>query len=136
MNDNAPESREAMLAKARIRFVFMLVVISFGASFLVVFLLPKIVYIAPLDMNKVATLQSNSPLHQMGSLPADICVIDGAPQVLNLNHDLGYGDSEATLTYLRNNGDLVVLTYWTNGLRDTKETFVWSGGHCGAKASQ
>ena len=62
----------------------------------------------------------------MGPLPADICLVDGKPQVLSASTE---SDGDIKLFYLRNDGYFVLQQYSFPGIRKAGAIY-WSGGIC------
>lgn len=95
-------------------FVWFLMLVS--AVILIVIILKS-----PLDVEQPQVTQT-----YVGPLPADICLVDGAPQIYSGSSDLeGY-----TLVYLRNNGDVVVAKGFLNPMILAPVGVYWSGGTC------
>lgn len=71
---------------------------------------------------------------EIATVPSDACVINGMPQIININTE---SDGGFSLVYVRNNGDIVVKAWLPDpvlgmGLHPAGE-FYWTGGHCPAK---
>jgi hypothetical protein len=69
---------------------------------------------------------------EMGSLPDDICKIEGKPQIISVSTE---SEGDINLVYTRNNGDIVTQHYGRDlGGHGTKYSkvgqFYWSGGIC------
>jgi hypothetical protein len=62
----------------------------------------------------------------MGTLPEDICYINGKPQVLGASTE---SDGDIKLFYLRNDGYYVLQQYSFPGIRKAGNIF-WEGGVC------
>lgn len=62
----------------------------------------------------------------MGSLPEDICYINGVPQVLSASTE---SDGDIKLFYLRNDGYYVLQQYSFPGIRKAGSIY-WEGGAC------
>lgn len=62
----------------------------------------------------------------MGAVPADVCMIDGKPQVLSASTE---SDGDIKLFYLRNDGYYVLQQYSFPGVRKAGAIY-WSGGNC------
>ena len=62
----------------------------------------------------------------MGAIPADVCLIDGKPQVLSASTE---SDGDIKLFYLRNDGYYVMQQYSFPGVRKAGAIY-WSGGTC------
>lgn len=69
--------------------------------------------------------------YQVGELPKDICIVNGAPVVYGVSTE---SDGGYILVYLRNNGDVVSAQWLTDQLvgvvlKPSGEAY-WSGGVC------
>jgi hypothetical protein len=65
-----------------------------------------------------------------GDLPNDICVVDGKPLILSALPDSS--DGQPSITYIRDNGDLVIRLYGFDESLDgvSHRERYWTGGVC------
>jgi hypothetical protein len=78
---------------------------------------------ASLDQNPSKLIESK----EAGAIPEDVCVVDGKPLILNVND--GYREP-LSISYVRNNGDLVYRKYgYGLSSQEFTETY-WTGGVC------
>lgn len=74
-------------------------------SFLMFFVIVVLVGCSP---KETARFVGADYVLEVGSVPNDVCYIDGVPQILSMNSE---SDGDYTLSYIRDNGD-VVLHLW------------------------
>jgi hypothetical protein len=97
----------------------------------------------PLEERQVSVAWNDTPLiwsresnrepatnrFEVGALPNDVCIVDGKPLILGTAL-VGYQfSSRPSISYIRNNGDFVVLEY---SEYQPHESY-WTGGTCPPK---
>jgi hypothetical protein len=70
----------------------------------------------------------------IGTVPDDVCIVDGKPLILNATTE---SDGGFNLVYIRNNGDIVVRAWLTDPIvgivLKPAGQFYWTGGNCPSK---
>jgi len=97
----------------------------------VLILLSVLIALAGCSARDQATLNGQFVTARMDNLPADACTVGGIPQIYGVSYIYGGG---YLLVYLRNNGDVVSLSYDPAATQPghywkSAEVY-WTGGNC------